>query len=71
MADPESYRNGELFAEMSREYKELERRLDRDYFKWEEAQAALEKIEKHYDEQLRSAHRRLDNRPLRIGRLLL
>jgi ATP-binding cassette subfamily F protein 3 len=51
MANPESYKNSELFAEMSREYKELQRRLDRNYFKWEEAQAALEKVEKHYEDQ--------------------
>ena len=51
MAEPETYKDGTLFTEMSKEYKELERRLERHYFKWEEAQAELEKIEKYYDEQ--------------------
>jgi ATP-binding cassette subfamily F protein 3 len=49
MADPETYKNPALFTEMSQEYKEMERRLDRQYFKWEDAQVRLEKIEKQYD----------------------
>jgi len=52
MADPESYKNAELFADMSREYNELQRRLDRCYSNWEETQAQLEKMEKQFDEQL-------------------
>jgi len=52
MADPESYKNADLFADLSKEYNELQRRLDRCYANWEEAQAQLEKIEKQFDEQL-------------------
>jgi len=51
LADPETYKNGDLFANLSKEYKELQGRLDRLYFKWEEGQAELEKIERLYDER--------------------
>lgn len=51
LADPETYKNGDLFTDLSKEYKELQGRLDRLYFKWEEGQAELEKIERFYDER--------------------
>lgn len=51
LADPETYKNGDLFTDLSKEYKELQGRLDRLYFKWEEGQAELEKIERFYDQR--------------------
>jgi ATP-binding cassette subfamily F protein 3 len=48
MADPELYKDETAFAECSREYKAVERRLDREYHKWEEVQAEVEKIESEF-----------------------
>jgi hypothetical protein len=45
MADPELYKNETAFAECSREYRTVERHLERQYHKWEELQAEQEKIE--------------------------
>lgn len=45
MADPELYRDEDAFADCSRGYKTVERRLARCYYKWEELQAELEGIE--------------------------
>jgi len=42
MADPELYKNEEDFAQCSREYKALERRLERQYMRWETAQGHVE-----------------------------
>ena len=52
LADPELYRDQAAFAECSREYGDLDRRLARQYAKWETAQAAIEKIEAEFAEQL-------------------
>ncbi len=46
LADPDTYNDQERFAELSREYNTVERRLDRWLSKWEERQARLEKEEK-------------------------
>ena len=46
MADPELYAQKEAWAEVSKEYSQVERYLERAYLKWEEAQAAIEAIEK-------------------------
>ena len=48
MADPDLYSNAEAFAERSREYAAIERRLERNYLKWEEGQAGVEKIEAEF-----------------------
>ena len=48
MADPELYKDEQAFAESSREYKTIERRLGRHYYKWEELQAELEKKEAEF-----------------------
>lgn len=45
MADPELYQDQERWAETSREYTALERRLKRNYTQWEEAQEKIEEIE--------------------------
>lgn len=45
MADPELYENQEAWAEVSKEYSQVERQLERAYQHWEEAQAAIEEIE--------------------------
>jgi protein subunit release factor A len=45
MADPQFYKDEVAFAESSKEYKSIERKLERQYRKWEEAQGELEKIE--------------------------
>ncbi len=45
MADPGLYKDEQAFAECSREYKAIERRLGRHYYNWEELQAELEKRE--------------------------
>ncbi|MBE9521372.1 MAG: ATP-binding cassette domain-containing protein [Proteobacteria bacterium] len=48
MADPELYKDEAAFAECSREYKSIERKLARQYLKWEEAQGKVEKIEAEF-----------------------
>jgi ATP-binding cassette subfamily F protein 3 len=45
MANPKLYKDDTAFAECSKEYKTIERRLERQYLKWEEAQGQVEKIE--------------------------
>ncbi|MDA8163723.1 MAG: ATP-binding cassette domain-containing protein, partial [Desulfobacteraceae bacterium] len=50
LADPELYRDQDAFAERSREYKDIERRLERSYAQWEEAQAQIERIESLFAE---------------------
>jgi ATP-binding cassette subfamily F protein 3 len=46
MADPKLYAQKEAWAEVSKEYGQVKRYLERAYLKWEEAQAAIESIEK-------------------------
>lgn len=48
MADPNLYKDEQAFSERSKEYKGLERRLERYYKGWEEAQEKIEKIESAY-----------------------
>jgi ATP-binding cassette subfamily F protein 3 len=48
MADPELYKDEQAFAECSREYKTIERRLGRHYYNWEELQAELERREAEF-----------------------
>lgn len=50
LADPELYNDQDRFSKVSVEYSEVERRLDRVMFKWEEAQGKVEKIEAEYPE---------------------
>ena len=45
MADPDLYQDQESWAKVSREYAGLERRLERNYAQWEEAQEMIEAIE--------------------------
>ncbi len=45
MADPELYSDSQRWSETSREYNALERRLERWYGKWEEAQEKIEALE--------------------------
>jgi len=45
MADPELYQDQKQWAEMSKEYKIVERRLERNYTQWEEAQGQIEELE--------------------------
>jgi len=45
MADPELYQDQERWTEVSREYASVERRLERTYAQWEEAQQKIEEIE--------------------------
>ena len=45
MADPDLYRDHEQWAEISREYSTVERRLERNYKQWEEAQSKMEQFE--------------------------
>ena len=45
MADPELYGDQERWAEVSREYAQVQRHLDRAYERWEEAQEAMAAIE--------------------------
>jgi len=44
MADPELYRDQLKWSEVSREYKTTERRLERIYVQWEEAQSKIEAL---------------------------
>ena len=46
MADPELYGNQEQWSAVSKEYTQVERHLERAYQHWEEAQQAIEAIEK-------------------------
>ncbi|PIE56859.1 MAG: ABC transporter ATP-binding protein [Desulfobulbus propionicus] len=45
MADPELYGDQERWVGVSREYSKIERRLERAYSQWEEAQEAIERLE--------------------------
>jgi ATP-binding cassette subfamily F protein 3 len=46
MADPDLYGDQERWAAVSREYEQVKRHLERAYQKWEEAQQAMEAMEK-------------------------
>ncbi|MBU0728683.1 MAG: ABC-F family ATP-binding cassette domain-containing protein [Proteobacteria bacterium] len=48
LADPELYKDQDAFADKSREYKEVGRRLERLYATWEETQARIEEAEKSF-----------------------
>ncbi len=45
MADPNLYADQQLWSKTSKEYSELQRRLERRYEKWEQAQGRIEEIE--------------------------
>lgn len=45
MADPDLYKDETAFAECSRDYSSIKRRLERLYLRWEEAQSKIEEIE--------------------------
>ncbi|MDW7771315.1 MAG: ABC-F family ATP-binding cassette domain-containing protein [Desulfobulbaceae bacterium] len=45
LADPDLYQDHDRWSEISREYKMIERRLERNYTKWEEAQGKIEELE--------------------------
>ncbi|MDX9834730.1 MAG: ABC-F family ATP-binding cassette domain-containing protein [Desulfobulbus sp.] len=49
MADPDMYGDQERWSAASREYGQVERHLERAFQRWEEAQTALEAIEKETD----------------------
>jgi ATP-binding cassette subfamily F protein 3 len=53
MADPELYRDQDKFAECSKEYISLERKLKRMYQRWEEVQAKIDAIESEFEAQLK------------------
>ena len=50
MADPDLYQDEVAFAECGREYKTIERRLERQYHKWEAAQGEVERIEAEFSD---------------------
>jgi ATP-binding cassette subfamily F protein 3 len=52
MADPDLYQDQDKFAESSREYNALERKLGRLYQRWEEVQARVEAIEAEFADLL-------------------
>jgi ATP-binding cassette subfamily F protein 3 len=52
MADPKLYQEQDKFAECSREYNSLERKLERLYPRWEELQARIEIIESEFESLL-------------------
>lgn len=45
MADPDLYGDPEKWADVSREYKTVERRLERNYSQWEDAQGKIDELE--------------------------
>ncbi|WP_456385403.1 ABC-F family ATP-binding cassette domain-containing protein [Desulfolithobacter sp.] len=45
MADPELYSDSHRWSKVSKEYAKVERRLERNYQKWEEVQGKIERIE--------------------------
>ncbi|MEW6428595.1 MAG: ATP-binding cassette domain-containing protein [Thermodesulfobacteriota bacterium] len=47
LADPETYKSDQ-FAPLSQEYSEIGGRIDRWYYKWEQAQAEVDRIEAEY-----------------------
>jgi len=49
MADPNLYQDQDKFAECSKEYKGVERKLELHYDKWEEVQAGIEAVESEYE----------------------
>ena len=53
MADPELYRDQDKFAECSKEYISLERKLKRMYQRWEEVQAKIDAIESEFEAQFK------------------
>lgn len=48
LADPELYNDQDAFSAYSKEYKEMERRLERSYKKWEENQQKIEQAEAEF-----------------------
>lgn len=52
MADPALYKDEEAFSGCSKEYKAIERRLERQYMKWEEAQSLIEEIEDEFQRSM-------------------
>lgn len=52
LADPELYKDQDAFGKYSKEYKDTERRLERNYYNWEEQQKEKEKIENEYDAKI-------------------
>ena len=55
LADPELYKDQELFADKSQQYSVLQRKLERIYSKWEDALAGIETIEAEFDRQIEQA----------------
>ncbi|MBW2506217.1 MAG: hypothetical protein JRD19_04005, partial [Deltaproteobacteria bacterium] len=49
MADPNLYKDQDKFAERSKEYSSLERKLERLYPQWEKIQARIEAIESEFE----------------------
>ena len=45
MADPDLYADQQIWSKTSKEYSKLQRRLERQYEKWEQAQGKIEEIE--------------------------
>ncbi len=52
MADPHLYQDQDKFAEFSKEYNSLQRKLERLYQRWEEVQAQIETIDSEFEDQL-------------------
>jgi len=52
MADPHLYQDQDKFAECSKEYNALERKLERLYQGWEEVQAQIETTEAEFEDLL-------------------
>ena len=53
MADPQLYQDQDKFAQYSREYGAIERKLERLYPRWEEIQARIETLEAEFEELLK------------------
>lgn len=50
LADPELYRDQNIFVQKSKEYQKIETQLEREYMQWEKAQAKIDEIEAAYSE---------------------
>jgi ATP-binding cassette subfamily F protein 3 len=50
MADPQLYQEQDKFAECSKEYNSLDRKLKRLYRSWEEIQAKIEAVESEFED---------------------
>ncbi len=55
LADPMLYQDQSAFVQKTKEYQEIDRKLEREYRQWEKAQAKIDEIEASYANDIESA----------------